>query len=98
MNNTLMVRGFDDQSLNNAQIHCPSHGVCKIECNAPNACDHSNIYGSNGTILNITANGTQSLQSAKIYCPQNGICNIICIGYRACFQILIGMNILLIIH
>eukprot|EP01084_Bolivina_argentea_P111104 198339_1 len=84
----LIVRGYDFQHiLNQVTISCPVNGVCSIQCIAPNACDHATIYASEGSIVNIIANGTHSLQFSNIYSSDNNVIDIICQGYLSCADI-----------
>ena len=74
-------------------IYCPLFGICQIKCNIDDGCNHAKVYGSYGSILNLTAVGRRSFQYGILYCPNNGICHIECEAIYSCLKTIIGTSI-----
>ena len=78
-------------TLARSSIYCPSNGICNIHCLIENACDFSKIYSSDGSIINIIANGSFSFPSSTISVANHTNLNLICDGYHSCHSVVVGM-------
>ena len=89
----------DSQSCYGFNVSCPAHNSCDIQCNGENACIEAYIKGTNGSKLNIDANGRYVMWETNIICPPDtipgdeyldgGSCNISVSGHQSMIELVI---------